>query len=123
MTFKQEENIPGIPGGDFNTVLKAFKCTFTSAGFNVKIMYSVAVCSYNMILYVAIIRFDVAPIGCTFDIYNVALGYLEYWDVVMNIFTNNSCLLCRYNQDPQFPAYSNWQPADEVCLGSKNDES
>ena len=55
MTFKQEENIPGIPGGDLNTVSKA--------GFNVKRMFSVAVCSYNMILYVALIRFDVAPIG------------------------------------------------------------
>ena len=59
MTFKQEENIPGIPGGDLNTVSKA--------GFNVKRMFSVAVCSYNMILYVALIRFDVALIGCTFD--------------------------------------------------------
>ena len=27
MTFKQEENIPGIPGGVLNTVSKAFKCT------------------------------------------------------------------------------------------------
>ena len=91
--FQAGGEYPGDSRWRLEHSFEGIQVYLTSAGFNVKRMFSVAVCSYNMILYVALIRFDVAPIGCTFDIYNVALGYLEYWDVVMNINANN-CEFC-----------------------------
>ena len=48
---------------------------------------------------------------------------MMYCKCIHELQTRNPCsektienFLCRYGQDPQFPAYSNWQPADEVCV-------